>query len=139
MAREFFTYRCGCEGKAFAGSRKEAESKASYLSGKDCFKCGAKAEAEVASKQAEAKGLPALTGSEKQITWAEQIRAKQIDRIETFYDYYAPKCTSPEVLKALDQAVAEFKSETSASKWIDGRDSDVADAIVKRMQAIVKP
>jgi hypothetical protein len=46
-----------------------------------CPECYRKAQTDAASASAQAAGLPSLTGSEKQIAWAETIRKAVIDAI----------------------------------------------------------
>lgn len=71
--------------------------------------------AAAAEKAAEA-GLPQLTGSAKQIAWAETIRMKIVTGLTTINPKYHPFML--EVGKA---AVRIMTSETKASWWIDNR------------------
>ena len=54
----------------------EREKKAAWLESRLCYDCYKQAEAEKAAKASEDANLPELTGSEKQIAWATDIRAK---------------------------------------------------------------
>lgn len=91
-----------------------------------CSKCYIKARREVeAAKQAEAvKGLPVelpenLTGSEKQIAWAKDIRTKYALMIQREYVNEADDDLRVYYVKVLDVIIAE---NTSAKWWIDHRD-----------------
>lgn len=116
MAWETGTYACGHEGrKQFYGSHKEREYAVKTHFEKVCPDCW-KAECAKRNEEAAAKNkdaaLPALTGSEKQIAWAESIRAKLVGK--------------PDFVFALQK--------TSAKWWIDHRDEldDESDAAVFR-------
>ena len=55
----------------------------------NCAECKrAEANAKATSKNQEA-GLPALEGSEKQISWAESLRAKRVKQLATLREDYA--------------------------------------------------
>ena len=87
----------------------------------DCWKAEqqAKRDAEDAAAAAEAKAqeLPALSGSEKQIAWAETIRQK-------FFNAISPLAEKvlPDAIDAWTAAVDSFQRETAARWWIDNRE-----------------
>ncbi len=60
-------------------------------------------------------GLPPLTGSDKQIAWAETIRAEKLAA-------FRAAGIKPEML---EKVIAVVFAETSASAWIDRRNADV--------------
>lgn len=71
--------------------------------------------AAAAEKAAEA-GLPQLTGSAKQIAWAESIRMKIITGLTTMQPGYRP------IMQDVCKTVARIlTTETRASWWIDHR------------------
>lgn len=119
MAWESGTYACGHDGREqFYGPRKEREWAAKKHFERVCpecwkIECAKKAE-EAAAKNKEA-ALPALAGSEKQVSWAESIRAKLVGK--------------PDFVFALQN--------TSAKWWIDNRDdlNSVSDYAVFRERA----
>jgi len=74
-----------------------------------CTTCTRAAAAEAGRAQAAALDLPALTGTPKQIAWAEQIRAQALAMVAGL----------PEAERAA--ALAAFAAQTSASNWIDRR------------------
>lgn len=99
-AEENITECRDCENKRTA-ARREAEN----------------AKAAEASKEA---GWPALTGSEKQIAWAESCRANLIGLIEKHYD------KDDEVVQYVKNGIIEILlTKTTASWWIDNRNADV--------------
>ena len=76
MANYTITYACGHEGSVnLYGSYDERDRKIAWLETQDCPHCKkAKLIARVDSITEE-KNLPELSGSEKQIAWAKEIRA----------------------------------------------------------------
>ena len=88
MAWTKLTYACGHQGEEqMYGPGRERESKVAWIErNKVCPACYAedreRIKAEAAQKNAEA-GLPALTGTDPQKAWAEQIRAGAVSVIAT--------------------------------------------------------
>lgn len=116
MAKYTITHACGhTEEVSLFGKHSERERKIAYLESIDCRACWDAAQAA----QAKEAGLPDLTGSPKQIAWANGIRnrilAEAAHCIETHPDW-------PDV----DKWLAELKKETSARWWIDHRDAHAA-------------
>lgn len=121
------TYDCGHEGYVqLFGKTTDRERKLSYLSTCICPDCKKaqqdKANAAAANKAAEA-GLPELTGTPKQIAWAESIRYK-------YYEFildYISKCPDSEDKESAITTVTnalKLESATKSSWWIDNRDKD---------------
>lgn len=93
--------------------------------------------------------LPALSGSEKQIAWAEQIREKKIPAIESIkVALYAkrPAFLSEAALAQISEEIeaffAEITQNASAKFWIDKRESSMsanefAEIIGKEIQLAV--
>lgn len=109
-------------------SRRDADSSEAWARDNItlCPECAAKARREAeAAKQAEAvKGLSVelpdnLTGSEKQIAWAKDIRAKYALMIQREYVNEAADDLRVYYVKVLDVIIAE---NPSAKWWIDHRD-----------------
>lgn len=74
-----------------------------------CYKVGKATKAASDAAMLAAITLPALTGSEKQITWAETIR---IERLAVLH-------------RANPKAVADFVAIIEAKWWIDNRTADL--------------
>ena len=121
------------------------EEKIAWLEGRLCTKCWkaekdeqrAKESAE-AAEQAKASGLPELTGSEKQVAWAERIRAEilsefTIEKVKAWcINAMPPIKSAPDdndlksVMKSEfdDSAIlifSEVREQSSAGWWIDRR------------------
>lgn len=91
MAWQEVTFRCGCDGHVQVyGPTKDRARKAEWIAEKkDCDECyAARVEEERADAMAAAKAqaaeweLPDLQGSEKQIAWAERLRAAVLKNTE---------------------------------------------------------
>jgi hypothetical protein len=81
MAKYYITHSCGHEATHdLLDPINGRESRAAWLEKQPCMDCKRAAE-NAAAKEANA-GLPALEGNEKQIAWAESIRAKKIAAAE---------------------------------------------------------
>ncbi len=135
MAKYQIERSCGhYETVNISGPYKARESRVEYEEGRLCRECyTAKVDAErdaaaaAAAEQAEASGLPALQGSEKQIRWAEQIRAEIIGgagegmaSLAEVRETVAANADAPgatEVAQALD----ELEAQASAGWWIDNK------------------
>lgn len=81
MAKTTFKYICGHDGSAIGRNRRDADYQAFRLAQQDCWECRKAAETAAAAEAAQAHGLPALTGSPKQIAWAETIRHRVLARL----------------------------------------------------------
>ena len=120
MAKSTITYRCGHTAEVqLYGAYKDREKKIAYHKTIDCPECRAKAAAE----DAQGKGYAELTGSAKQVSWANDIRTKMMHEV----DELAAKVTRNKEM--FDKAVETLKNETSASWWIDRRDNSAMDLI----------
>jgi hypothetical protein len=162
MAKYTVSHSCGHEVvHQLFGKHTDRDRKIEWLESVPCLDCKrredeeslAAANAEAAASNAE-DGLPSLTGTEKQIAWAESIRKELLERcakgIETIEANKAKVNSDPEeyahVIDRLNQdgfssfdefvslaaaAVERLKAEEKASWWIDNRGESV-DVIVKK-------
>jgi len=85
MGWESITATCGHRyNEQMYGPHKGRDSRVKWLSERicpDCLAAERASEAAKAGERAKSSGLPALTGSPKQIVWAEQIRQTALPRI----------------------------------------------------------
>ena len=132
MAWNTITYACGhTTREQLYGPMAQRERTIERALDKLCPECyAAKIEAERAAESAAAAeaaknaGLPALTGSEKQIAWAESIRAKQVE-ILLKLDHAlanAPATANADAVRISREIIAATIARTAAKDWIDGRD-----------------
>lgn len=130
------TYVCGHEGAVqIYGPTKEHERKKNYIFSNLCPECE---KLELQKKRDEANqksmavavklGLPALTGSEKQIAWATTIRNEQMECVNSLVkerEEFRVKI-SDEILITIDEWKKAFENiletETTSKFWIDNRE-----------------
>lgn len=105
-----------------------------------CDECREKARQEENRKAAEANtaaGLPPLTGSEKQVAWAETIRKQKIATLDE-------ELTKRELTDRIDvdrfnAAVVGLKNKVDAKWWIDNRDTHVTRLLHAEYAVTEKP
>lgn len=147
MAKYTVNYKCGHDGTVrLYGKTSERESELEWMSRTmlcaDCYKAEQERQNVQAGMDNIAAGLPMLTGSEKQIAWAESLRKKAYDLFLT--DDAAVELLivalrkehglTEEIIKAAglknrQDAIAlmlsiirkHFGSMVKASAWIDSR------------------
>lgn len=128
MAKYSITHSCGHEATHnLTGPVKDRQPRADYLATTLCTDCY-RAE-QLAKAKAANTDLPALTGSDKQIAWAESIRAGIISAIDTLIAQGTANraAMSAEHLAAFEAScgdAAQIKAHTSAAWWIDHRSTD---------------
>lgn len=146
-------HSCGhVETVQLIGKGSDRERRIAWLESQPCPECRRAAEAEHAQKVAEEYALPDLVGSEKQIAWANKIRANVISRYESAeknreiipakdggkvlcirYNQFLP--VSQEML---DGAYQRLLSHESASWWIDMRDFGVCSLLSDEVESLKK-
>lgn len=131
MSKYTITMACGHEevhNIVGTNVRGEREKKAAWLATRLCYDCYKQAEAEKAAKASEDANLPELTGSEKQIAWATDIRAKAAFAINEMRAKIAANTNTSEInlkqIAAVESVLDELRSHSSAKWWIDNRDED---------------
>jgi len=135
MAKYTITHSCGHDQEHSilgTNAKGQRDRKKQWLSEGVCTDCYNAEQAEkMADATASAKesnsALPRLEGSEKQIAWAETIRAKVVIELKTITDYIAStraNATPDQAIK-LDKGlaiIAETLTKSSSRYWIDNRD-----------------
>jgi hypothetical protein len=132
MAKYSVDHTCGhTETHQLVGPHKERDRKIAWLETTLCSECWRaeqeRQRAEASAKAAEANqsaGLPDLTGSEKQIAWAESIRRPISDFLGVAETEMLTRFTcSPEARDELAGAIAlvvdQVRGQTAAKWWID--------------------
>ena len=132
-------FSCGHSGTVeLYGSADERQHRIAYLEKygtcSDCFKAQ---QAEMAEAISVKYMLPELTGSEKQISWANRIRTEKIADLEKLFDSWASQRTTANSaqIDAVVSSVIEFvRKQTSAAWWIDNRDLNSKKLIKEAMK-----
>jgi len=119
MAKYHITHSCGhtvthnIVGTNAHGERDRREQQLTSQVCSDCYR----AEQTAAAVEANA-GLPALSGSEKQIAWAESIRAKAVASLEEAraqINHEHPLATRA------GELIDDVLAQSEARYWIDNR------------------
>lgn len=118
MAKYTINHICGHQVTVqLFGAYKDREKRIAYLETCECDECRkAKANAAAAAAKEE-RGLPDLTGSEKQVAWANTIREgafKALDCLKPFTD-------NEQAREMVESWRTRMTSENSAKWWIDNR------------------
>lgn len=135
MAKYEISHSCGhTEIVRAHGSADERERRLSWLSNQPCFRCRCAVDSAEAIIHAAVEGLPALTGTPKQVGWAERIRHQLLAglkkerlrfeaeaRADLLNGDISPK-TYDDALSAFDFALDKVYKMVDASWWIDHRD-----------------
>lgn len=147
MAKHTVTHACGHEQEhQLYGPHKERDRKLAWLEGTPCTACfhaqrdqQRAATSAAAAEQNQRAGLVPLQGSEKQVAWAESIRAPIVALLAEFeaalaFDPALSDAAREELGDACVLVIDEIRGQESAKWWIDvGRDLDfrkVADVTV---------
>ncbi len=117
------TYSCGHVGRIdLIGKQKDRDWKLKYTQEQPCSECRAKKLLEQGKEaqrvNVEEEGMRPLTGSEKQVNWAEQIRRDFCIMADTAFHEVA----DPEIKNLILLTKSQFMEHGNASYWIDERD-----------------
>ena len=125
MAKYNITHVCGhVSVENIGGPEKDRLPQVKRIQNRPCAEC---ARAETTKRAAEASheaGLPALSGSEKQISWAEAIRVKMLSDADAFI------AKLPQDDPRTKKVHAAIRAQAEAKFWIDNRDADIR-AVIK--------
>lgn len=128
MAKYNVTYKCGHTVEVqLYGKESERQRKIAWYATINCHECEAKAHAA----KAEAAGLPALEGSEKQIEWATRLRNNALSVLDNAMAGM-PEANRPLMEDLRSQWISK---EVKASYWIDNRfDLDTLPSVLNLVQ-----
>lgn len=118
MAKYTINHTCGHQVTVqLFGKYADRERRIAYLETCECDECRkAKANAAAAAAKEE-RGLPELTGSEKQIAWANTIREQAYKAL----DCLKPFSTNDKTEAMMDDWKAKMDAHTESKWWIDKR------------------
>lgn len=172
MAKTYFTYRCGHDGVGhFDGNSRDRDRKGIwYGENHDCeqYIADARKEAcELASEAATVQGLPCLSGTEKQITWAKTLRKYKLDTLKSSLEFiqsegqkailekmdvnqryifkaniYSIEQAFSGNINAIAAILEILKLQSTAKFWIESRDESwvmLRDAFKTQIEAIINP
>ena len=125
------------------GKGIERTRRIEWLQEQPCLTCKRAQE----QQQAQAAGLPALTGTKKQIAWAERIRLDALAAVRRLLDEHradgeravAAGQIAPEkvavVMADLEPLYVRLAGQTAAAWWIDHR-GEGAQSLMRAMMAV---
>lgn len=127
------TYSCGHDGRVdITGPSKSREWKRERAFSGLCPKCREE-ERQLENRKAAEKSreleLPVLTGSEKQVAWANTLRLKVIEKYESRLTEEISD-SEAELISAMDYIL---ENRTDAGFWIDNRDRNDILFLILRM------
>lgn len=132
MGTHYIDHTCGHRAKHILTVAEEKRGKIEWLESTvcpDCYRAQKEKEKSAAREKAAAEaqnltseaGFPALTGSEKQIAWANTIRAELWKLLQSAGEPDPAEPDHQETVEALAKIREKFFTETSAKWWIDHR------------------
>lgn len=134
MAKYTVKHSCGhAQTHQLYGRHAERERKLEWLETTLCSDCFVTerdaqhaAESATAAELNAAAGLPSLTGSEKQIAWAESIRSKFLTELDGLVAKLSPapelsEVAAGEIRDAIVLLANEPRQQSEARWWIDNR------------------
>ena len=118
MAKYTINYSCGhSEEITLFGTVDERLRRVAWLESRPCPECQHKAASAIAKQTSITYELPELTGSEKQIAWAEVIRSKAFQALHCLMPY----ADSDKSKEWMDGWRSQMTAKTEAAWWIDHR------------------
>ena len=136
------THTCGHEETVeLFGKGTDRQRKIAWMEQQNCQECRKAAAIATAVSTNASAGLPVLVGSDKQIAWAETIRANQLAMVTRELTSVAEAMARQGKTEAqiatdrapIDAMVTKVQSQTSAAWWIDHR-SDNLQTLLKAAQ-----
>ena len=142
MAKYTVTRSCGhSETHQLYGKYTERERKIAWMETTLCRECYRAKQADDAAAKTRDAGLPELTGTPKQIAWAESIRAAAIkdanrlrDAVRKGLEAHPDKADDASII---ENEIDAYMAEVSAHEWIERRDYHYTN-IRERAAAAVK-
>lgn len=153
MAKYDIEFSCGhTETRDIIGRVRDRESKAEWMAQGLCSECYEtekkrqfEEENQKAAEEAKEYGLPELTGTEKQVAWANTLRQKWITEAEGYFERHMKlrsKGREEEATKeitAMAEAMdAHLTSTSSARWWIDNREKSARNFLLDALEAAEK-
>ena len=135
MAKYSVTYKCGHTGTVeLFGKTSDREWRLEQLAKGNCPDCEeAELRKVIVDFNAE-RDLPSLSGTDRQVAWADKLRMYAIRMIEDGYGQMADSSPDKE---PMSQVLQEMYSITDARFWIDHRDAGkyvIVSTVAKRIK-----
>lgn len=126
MAQYTITHTCTHSATVdLVGKTDERTRKIAWLKTQPCMTCKRTATATADAQAVQADTLPALTGSAKQVEWAQRIRIEGLKAVDQFVADTRVRAEKAGQVAAFEAQIApmiaKVRAQTSASWWIDNR------------------
>lgn len=135
MAKYSVTYKCGHTGTVeLFGKTSDREWRLEQLAKGNCPDCEEAEMRKVIAEFNAERELPALSGTDRQVAWADKLRMYAIRMIE---DEYGRMSDGSPDKEPMSQVLQEMYSITDARFWIDHRDDGkyvVVSTVAKRIK-----
>lgn len=126
MAKYTIVPTCGHKFEvALFGAHAARQARIEWLEERVCPDCWKAEQAKAAARKNAAANLQALEGSEKQITWAEQIRAKAVESLSAIREKLDKQVAHARMAIEIIDATL---SNTNAGAWIDCRNESFGES-----------
>lgn len=129
MATFTITHTCGHDSEAkLVGPASKVNPQIASLESRLCMDCYKSKQAEVAKVITQGRVLPDLEGSDKQVAWANTIRATilgQDKSLKIMLDTMSDRAHAEKVSSTMDAVVTKLGTITSAKWWIDNRATEL--------------
>lgn len=123
MAKYHVKHQCGCTVTHHLIGKVDArESRIGWLKTTDCLECQNAAAVDANGS------LPALSGSPKQISWAETLRATRLEEMTAMAARVQDTADS-DIKTQVINAIERISNVTSSKYWIDRRKWTVSDTL----------
>lgn len=141
MAKFEITRKCGHnETVAIFGKQDSRESRADWEATRLCRECylaeqaqKREEEAKAATEHANAAGLPELAGTEKQVAWANKIRAEIMEAMAAWIREAKADISQEAVAASLVEIMSH---ETEARYWIENREITWRNYLRSHLEAV---
>lgn len=123
MAQYQVEHSCGCvKTYQLYGPTKERHSRIAWLETQECPDCRRERENAENAKKAEEAGRPELTGSEKQVAWANTIREKAVHELELKDNNLLMRHNAMLVINAIK---ARLRAEDKGEDYVMSRGKEI--------------
>lgn len=120
MAKYIVTHACGHQVEyRLNGAYSIRERRIAYLETCNCYECKKAQANALAVESKEKRGLPDLTGSEKQIAWANTIR----ECVYSALDKLTTHTSNEQAKQMVDNWREKMNNKTTAKFWIENRNN----------------
>jgi len=123
MSKHSITHACGhTVTHQLYGPHLQRDYKMARMAEEPCQAC--QEQRQIDAAYALFPGLPTLKGSDKQIAWADKIRARHVQKLAVVQlQVNDVRDQDPDTAAACDAIIREHVYREDASAWIDTRDT----------------